>query len=265
MTRIYEGERPAPPHVITEDYVEDVELGIVKTGKEADVYLVERRAPGRSCLLAAKRYRAPDHRAFANDAAYRQRRTRRVRDGARVRAATKLRVDRAVEGSTSFGREVKHGAWIEAEFQTLSRLWQVGAPVPYPVERLESGVLMQFIGEDGVAAPRLQEARVPAGVLTALFEQAVEALRAIARAGIVHADLSPYNVLVWDERLVVIDVPQAVPYLDNTEATGFLHRDVTNLVGWFRRRGLDVDPEEVFVTVLNDLFDYRMEDMFFAH
>ena len=65
-------------------------------------------------------------------------------------------------------------------------------------------------------------------------------------AGLVHADLSAYNLLWWEERLVVIDLPQAVEFTTNTDAFDLLHRDVANVGEWFGRRGVDVDVEAVY-------------------
>src|SRR5205823_14778416 len=88
-----------------------------------------------------------------------------------------------------------------------------------------------------------------------LCDQAVDALRRMTADGLVHADLSPYNVLVWDGRLVIIDVPQAVDLDDNPNAYNFLQRDVSNLLGWFVTRGAPVRPDAVFTELLDIAFD----------
>jgi RIO kinase 1 len=77
--------------------------------------------------------------------------------------------------------------------------------------------------------------------------------------GLVHADLSPYNTLVWDGQLVIIDVPQMVDLDDNPNAHDFLHRDARNLLGWFAKRGVAVDPEEVFRDLVMLAFDPARE------
>lgn len=267
MTRIYEGRRPAPQNVITEGYVEDIELGVLKRGKEADVWLVERRAGDRTCLLAAKRYVQPEDRAFRNTMQYRSHRTERgmVRDGGDLRRRSETREDRAMRARSQFGKEQVHNEWIDNEWVTMRRLYEAGVQVPYAVERLGDGTLMQYVGDAEYAAPRLANARVERRQLPDLYEQLRGNLRAMLRAGIVHGDLSAYNILLWEDRLWIIDLPQAVPYLDNLSATDFLHRDVTNIGGWFARRGFDVDPEDLFVDLLTVGFDYRMEDMFNSH
>jgi RIO kinase 1 len=266
VTRIYEHVRPAPPGIIQEGYLEDVDLGVIKQGKEAKVHLVERIAPDRSCLLARKVYIPIGSRSFRNDAVYRQ--DRRLdsalrRDGDRMRRS-RLREQAAMDSRSRFGRDLLRGSWIQAEWTMLGRLWEAGCPVPYPVAATDDGFLMEYIGDEEVAAPRLVHAKASREALPGLFEQARAAVLAMARAGVVHADLSPYNILVWQERLWVIDLPQAVSALTNLHATDFLHRDCLNVAGWFARRGLEIDGEDLFVEALNELFAVKMEDAFHA-
>ena len=268
MTRIEEPARPVPPDIILEDYLDDVELGVVKTGKEADVSLVKRRARDRFCLLARKEYRDRDERAFRNDLSYRSHRGGETarRDGrGGLQHASGGRSERlAMRKGTVYGRRVLARQWIDNEWSVLSELWRAGADVPYPVSRSENGILMQYVGDADQAAPRLANARVARDELPRLFDQMRANLRLIVRNGWVHADLSPYNVLLWESRLWLIDMPQAVPILQNVEATDFLHRDVVNICAWFTRKSLDVDADDLFVTLLNDMFEYQMEDMFLS-
>ena len=268
MTRRAHRGRPAPAHIVLEGYTDDVDLGVLKRGKEADVHLIERIGADRSCLLARKRYVPAERRAFRDDFAYRAHRRidgeARNRGGAKVRRKQGRSLQLAMDKKTSFGRKALFERWIGAEWGTLRALWEAGVPVPYPVARTEDGFLMQYLGDHDVAAPRLADARVGRAALAGLFDQAREAVLGIARAGMVHADLSAYNLLLWHDVLWVIDLPQAVPYLANVEATEFLHRDCRNVARWFRRKGLEVDEEELFVDAVNVLFDRQMEDLFQA-
>jgi RIO kinase 1 len=235
---LQKGPRPYPDWLVTELAAVDYELGVLKTGKEADVWLLERGVPDtdRSCLLAAKRYRASEHRLFHRDAGY--------LEGRRVRES---RVNRATAGRTGFGKEVIAGQWATAEFDTLGRLWRVGVPVPYPVQILGTEVLMEFIGDaDGTAAPRLAQMRAETADLPDLWEQLVAALCTMARAGLAHGDLSAYNLLVHDGRLVVIDLPQVVDVVANPQGRRFLARDANNVAAWFVARGVaHADGEEL--------------------
>jgi RIO kinase 1 len=224
------GPEPRPDWVVTELAALDTELGILKTGKEADVHLVERGVPGAGhTLMAAKRYRTADHRMFHRDAGY--------NEGRRVRRS---RENRAMTRRTDFGRELLAGQWAIAEFAALSALWQSGAPVPYPIQLHGTEVMLEFIGTpDGQAAPRLAQLRPERTELADLFDQCVAAMRLLARAGYTHGDLSAYNLLVHEGRLVMIDLPQVIDLAANPQGAEYLHRDCENVCTWFARRGLD--------------------------
>ncbi len=223
------GPRPHPRWLVTELAAVDSELGILKTGKEADVYLLRRHVPGtdRSCLLAAKRYRSAEHRQFHRDAGY--------LEGRRVRAS---RVNRAVDSRSDFGREAIAGQWAAAEFGALVRLHQARVPVPYPVQITGTEILLEFVGDqDGTAAPRLAETRPEPGELDRLWHQLVAAMAALAGAGLAHGDLSPYNLLVHRGRLVLIDLPQVVDVIAHPDGRSYLERDARNVATWFARLG----------------------------
>ena len=230
------GPRPHPDWLVTDLAAVDTELGILKTGKEADVFLLRRGVPGtdRSCLLAAKRYRSADHRMFHRDADYLE--GRRTRDS---------RENRAAATRTAFGRQLIAGQWAGAEFAALARLSAAGIPVPYPVQILGTELLLEFIGSpDGTAAPRLAETRPDPASLASLWGQMVDSLVALARDGLAHGDLSAYNVLVHHGRLVMIDLPQVVDVIANPRGAFFLTRDAGNIGRWFGQHGLTgVRPE----------------------
>jgi RIO kinase 1 len=232
------GPTPRPDWVITSLSAIDTELGVLKTGKEADVHLVHRAVPnGPESLLAAKRYRTADHRMFQRDAGY--------TEGRRVRRS---RETRAMTRRTDFGRELLAGQWAAAEFAALSALWLAGAPVPYPVQLSGVELMLEFIGDpDGAAAPRLAQLRPTDPELADLYEQCVGAMRLLARAGYAHGDLSPYNLLVHHGRLVMIDLPQVVDLAANPQGPDYLRRDCENICTWFARRGLaSVELEYLF-------------------
>jgi RIO kinase 1 len=234
------GPQPYPSWLVTELAAVDTELGILKTGKEADVFLLRRGIPrtGPSCLLAAKRYRSAEHRMFQRDSGY--------LEGRRVRES---RAGRAMAGRTAFGRQAIAGQWANAEFTALCQLYGAGVPVPYPVQVVGTEVLLEFIGEpDGTAAPRLAETRPGGGELRGLWDQLVRAVVTLARNGLTHGDLSAYNLLVHQDRLIMIDLPQVVDVIANPQGAIYLERDAANIVGWFTARGLagvSPAPEEL--------------------
>ena len=238
------GPEPRPDWVVTSQAAIDTELGVLKTGKEADVFLLERAVPdGESVVMAAKRYRGTEHRNFHRSAAY--------TDGRKVRRS---RDRRALEKKSVHGRAVAAGQWAWAEWESLGRLWSLGLPVPYPVQVDETEILMEWITVDGDSAPRLAQTRPEPQLLASYFEQVRDFLAELARHGIVHGDLSPYNILAAGERLVVIDLPQVIDLVGNPAGMDYLLRDCTNVCRWFRARGLDVDEHAVFAELLAHAF-----------
>jgi len=239
------GPEPRPDWLITEAAAVDHELGPVKTGKEADVFLLRRSLPGsgRTTLLAAKRYRSNEHRMFHRDAGY--------LEGRRMRKSREMR---AIATRTTFGRNLIAEQWAVAEFAALSQLWTAGVPVPYPVQRTGTELLLEFLGDDdGAAAPRLAQLRPVGRELRELWYQLVEALRAMASMGLAHGDLSAYNLLVHRDRLMLIDLPQVVDVVANPRGPEFLTRDVRNITSWFAAKGLPVelaDAEELAADLL---------------
>jgi RIO kinase 1 len=239
-----QGPHPRPDWLITDLAATDTELGVLKTGKEADVFIIERGIPdGPGCLLAAKRYRSGEHRLFHRDAGY--------LEGRRMRRSREMR---AMESRSAFGRNLIAEQWAVAEFAALSRLWSIGAPVPYPAQRDGTELLLEFLCDDeDRAAPRLAQLRPEEDQLRDLWEQLVAALDLCATQGLTHGDLSAYNVLVHDGHLMLIDLPQVVDIVANPGGPGFLARDVANIAGWFRSRGLPenvVDPAALTAKLL---------------
>jgi len=239
------GPTPRPAWVITELGAVDADLGILKSGKEADVHVVRRWVPDRTAspqrdvLMAAKRYRSHQHRMFHRDAGY--------LEGRRVRRS---RETRAMARRTALGKELIGSQWAYVEFETLARLWSEGLPVPYPVSFGEGELLMEFVGHltdaGAEAAPRLAQTRPRAALLPDLFDQLRTAMLRLAELGWAHGDLSAYNVLLDGERLVIIDWPQIVDVIGNPHGMEFLERDARTVCRWFTTRGYAVDADGLF-------------------
>jgi RIO kinase 1 len=230
---------------------EDHPRGTLKSGKEAEIFLVERRFASGPRLLAHKRYR-PRYpvkgelkaEGFSNSTLYR---------GDSIYKASwflPTRDKRALMGGTRYGHELAGRLWPMMEWTMLRRAWEAGASVPYPVEQTDHGLIMEFVGDDSQAAPKLAQARLTPPELASAWEQLVDNLRALTVAGLVHADLSAYNLLWWEGKLVVIDLPQAVEFTTNADAYDLLHRDVANVAEWFTRHGLAVDGEALYAELL---------------
>ncbi|HET7387256.1 MAG TPA: RIO1 family regulatory kinase/ATPase [Nocardioidaceae bacterium] len=243
------GPEPRPDWVVTSQAALDTDLGVLKTGKEAGVFLLERGVPddpAQSTLMAAKRYRSEEHRSFHRSSSYSEgRRTRNSRDA------------RAMAKKTGHGRAVAAGQWAWAEWEALTRFWSAGVPVPYPVQIDGTEILMEFICIDGdsrTAAPRLAQTRPHGALLRSYFDQLHDAMAELVRQGVAHGDLSPYNILAAGDRLVVIDLPQAVDIVANPGGMDFLMRDCRNVCRWFASRGLDVDEDDLFAELVASAF-----------
>jgi RIO kinase 1 len=242
--------RAANPWPHGEPY-EDHPRGTLKSGKEAEIFLVERRFSSGPRLLAHKRYRPRypvkgqlREEGFSNSTLYR---------GDSIYKAgwfLPTRDKKALMGGSRYGHELAGRLWPMQEWTMLRRAWDAGASVPYPVEQTDHGLMMEFIGDESEAAPKVAQARLSSSELASAWEQLVDNLRALTAAGVVHADLSVYNLLWWQGRLIVIDVPQAVEFTTNADAYDLLHRDVANVADWFTRRGLAVDVEAVYAELV---------------
>lgn len=245
--------RPTPAWLVTEFRDED-DLGVVKTGKEAQVNLIERHGhDGRSCVFARKRYLPREVKqkgelqalgvqrssAFVNDVQY--------REGRQFR---KSRDRRAVERMSTYGKRLLQDRWMGHEHEVMSRLWKAGMSVPYPIGYDGNTFDLEYIGDLDGAAPQLQAARLDTGQLDRALEQLVTGLHTLVGEGYAHGDLSAYNLLWFDETLMFIDFPQAVDIAENPQGLEFLHRDVLNVCEWFSRRGVAVDGEELFADLL---------------
>ncbi len=239
------GPEPRPDWVVTSQGAIDTELGILKTGKEADVFLLDRTdphdpgTPGHSAVLAAKRYRSADHRTFHRSASYTE-----------GRSVKRSRDERALKRKSTWGRQVAAGEWAASEWDALVRCWRLGLPVPYPVQVDGTEILMEWVTVDGPdgpeTAPRLAQTRPGPALLAGYFDQLREVMTTLVHEGLVHGDLSAYNILAAGERLVVIDLPQVVDLVGNAAGPDFLLRDCTNVCAWFRGKGLGVDEHELF-------------------
>jgi RIO kinase 1 len=240
------GPEPRPDWVVTSRGALDTELGILKTGKEADVFLVERadpHDPAGGVVMAAKRYRSAEHRSFHRAAAYTE-----------GRSMKRSRDERALKRKSTFGRQVAASEWAVSEWDALKRFWSLGLPVPYPVQIDGTEILMEWVTVDGQTAPRLAQTRPVPDLLASYFDQLRDALAVMVQNGVVHGDLSAYNILAAGDRLVIIDLPQIVDLVGNLNGMDFLLRDCANVCAWFRGKGLDVDEHDLYGELLAHAF-----------
>ncbi|MEX2394037.1 MAG: RIO1 family regulatory kinase/ATPase [Actinomycetota bacterium] len=234
--------RAVPGWVITHDY-EDEELGTLKAGKEAGCFLVRRQSlsSDRFCLLVRKDYRKRSDRTYNRPVSAGERRIRR--DTYMESVAIRLESERrAVKAKNAVGHLVMEATWAQREYNALKRLWEAGASVPYPVERSDHGFVMQYIGTPSAGAPRLADVKLSREEARAVFDRLTDQLGIFAREGIVHCDLSAYNVLLQHGRPWIIDVPQVME-LDTSQGPALFERDVANICAYFRKYGVHEDSD----------------------
>ena len=204
--------------LIDEGLIDEV-MRQLMSGKEAEVYVV-RCGEDRRC---AKVYKEADRRSFRQNVQYTE--GRKVKNSRRARA---------MEKGSRYGRQEQEQAWQYAEVDALHRLAAAGVRVPKPYNFLEGVLLMELVTDDtGNAAPRLNDLALSAVQAREYHQLLVRQVVRMLCAGIVHGDLSEYNVLVGSDGPVIIDLPQAVDAAGNNSAGAMLSRDVDNLAAYF--------------------------------
>jgi RIO kinase 1 len=191
------------------------------SGKEATVYVVRSGDE----TLCAKVYKEATHRSFRQAVDYTE--NRKVRNSRQARAMAK---------GTKFGREAQEAAWQSAEVDALHRLAAAGVRVPRPHNFCDGVLLMELVTDaDGDAAPRLNDVLfTPEDALRHHATLLREVVRMLC-AGVVHGDLSEFNILLAEDGPVIIDLPQAIDAAGNNHAPRMLLRDVDNLRAFFGR------------------------------
>ena len=202
-------------------------LGVIGDGKEATVYCCA-ADPGVGVeRLAAKVYRSERFRAFRG--------ARRYAGG---RSYGDKRVERAMQNQTTKGRRMAHHAWIDWEWQTLCTAYDRGADVPDVLARSADAILMEYLGDAEGPAPQLRHVELTERQAESAFRRLLKSVERLLDCHVVHGDLSPYNILWWDDRAWIIDLPQAIDARQNRDAFTYLKRDVANLERYFARYGL---------------------------
>ena len=168
---------------------------------------------------------------------YREGRTILTAEGRPVKE-TDHRLMRAIGKKTAFGAEVSHTSWLMYEYTTLEKLHAAGAAVPKPYGVSGNAILMEYIGDEQLAAPLLSEVRLERHEAWPLFEELIRNIELMLSLGLVHGDLSAYNVLYWDGDITLIDFPQVTDARTNPNARAIFDRDVQRLCEYFTRYGI---------------------------
>ena len=220
-------------------WITDV-LRKAKGGKEASVYLCK---PGpaapESTFVAAKVYRPRTLRSLKNDQQYRDGRTDLDSEGNKI---TKSAEVHAIGKRSAFGEELRHQSWIAHEYKAMETLFAAGADIPRPYARTGNVIVMEFVGDSLGSAPTLNEVRLEPKEARPLFERAMRNVEILLAHGLVHGDLSAYNILYWEGAIKLIDFPQIVSPKDNRNSFRIFARDVARLCEYFARQGADSDP-----------------------
>ncbi|MDB5049637.1 MAG: family serine kinase [Fibrobacteres bacterium] len=204
---------------LIEDGIIDEVVGEVKSGKEAQVYVVR-------CgdeLRCAKVYKDANNRSFKQAVQYQE-----------GRSVKNSRTARAIGKRTRFGQKEAEASWISAEVDALYKLTAAGVRVPKPFGFFDGVLIMELIVDaDGNPAPRLNDLSLETGVAREYHQILIRQIVRMLASGIIHGDLSEFNVLVDAGGPVIIDLPQAVNAGGNNSASMMLDRDVRNMAEYF--------------------------------
>jgi RIO kinase 1 len=222
------------------EFISDV-LGRVRGGKEASVYRCAATAQTGMSLAAAKVYRPRKMRNLRNDAMYRENRQYLTADGKAVNDKD-WRMLRHIEKKSRSGEQVQHMSWLTYEFKTLQRLRAAGADVPEAVSASENAILMGYRGDSEIAAPTLNTVSLEEAEARRIFDAVLRNVELMLSLGLIHGDLSAYNILYWQGEITLIDFPQVIDYGQNTNAYSIFQRDVTRVCEYFTTQGVDYDP-----------------------
>lgn len=204
---------------LVEDGLVDEVIAQLMSGKEAQVYVVRCG----ETIRAAKVYKEANQRSFKQAVQYQEGRS--VRNSRRARAMAK---------GTRFGQQEREDEWLRAEVDALYRLAGAGVRVPTPYGFVHGVLLMELIADDqGDAAPRLDDVALSPELARAYHEKVVRDVVRMLCCGLVHGDLSEFNVLLDAGGPVIIDLPQAVSAAGNNSAKMMLLRDVANMRAYF--------------------------------
>jgi len=211
--------------LLEEGLIDSVQRQLM-SGKEATVYVVR----SGDTTLCAKVYKEATQRSFRQAVDYTE--NRKVRNSRQARAMAK---------GTRYGRQQQEAVWQRAEVDALYRLAEAGVRVPAPYNFLDGVLLMELVAdEDGEAAPRLNDVVMTAEQAHEFHAMLLQQVVRMLCAGVIHGDLSEFNILLAADGPVIIDLPQAVDAAGNNHACRMLLRDVGNLRDYFGRYAPDI-------------------------
>lgn len=190
----------------------------IKSGKEATVYKILLNDQ----LVAMKLYKKPEERSFKNTDQY-----------LIGKFYKKPSHRKAVAKGNKFAKKLKHENWVKREFFMLEKLYDLGAKIPKPILQIKDSIFMEFLGNNEISAPRLCDIVLSQKEAKYAFEKIIETMVICWNFGIVHADLSEYNILWWENEPYIIDFPQSLDKRTHPNIEEILNRDLKNITKFF--------------------------------
>lgn len=218
----------------------------IKSGKEATVYL----ADGQYGLMATKIYRDEATRAFSKDQIYKA--------GRHISHQNRKKITNLASKNQM---KPEQSLWIYHEYRTIWEFYKAGIRVPKPligpsvhdIAKAGRVVLMEYIGSENEAAPRLSDVSLDKEEAQNAWEQSLAILKQVLKLGKVHGDFSTYNLLWWDNEAILIDFPQVVNINENKHAKQILKTDLNSLCKSFQVLGIDKDPHKLYKELQKEL------------
>ena len=217
-------------------------LRLIQGGKEASVYLCRADETVTAKYLAAKIYRPRKFRNLKNDHLYREGRGELGADGL---ALLNGGMQHAMRKRTTFGLELLHASWIAHEVKTLNLLHAAGVDVPRVYASGDNAILMEYIGDENLAAPVLNSLDLERREAQRLFERLLWNIELMLANQRVHGDLSAFNILYWQGSATLIDFPQAISPHENRNAYWIFQRDVRRICEYFSAQGVRCEAAKI--------------------
>jgi RIO kinase 1 len=224
-------------------------LAQIKGGKEATVYRCEANPSTEHDLLAAKVYRPRMFRNLRNDRLYREGRAVLKSNGKAIKN-NDHRLQRALGKKTALGEQIAHTSWLMYEYTTLQKLFAAGGDVPQPTAVSDNAILMGYCGDRFEAAHTLNELRLGLDEAASLVDRVLRNVELMLQHGLIHGDLSAYNILYWEGEITLIDFPQVTEVETNASAYFILRRDIQRVCDYFAQQGIERDAQ----VIMDDLW-----------
>ena len=195
-------------------------LSNIKSGKEATVY----RVMLDDQMVAMKVYKNPEEINFKNTNEY-----------LAGKFYKKLSERKAIAKNNKFAKKLKHKNWVKREFFMLEKLFNNGAMIPKPILQVENAIFMELLGDEYTVAPRLCDIRLSNDEAKKAQDLILKNIELFWNSGIVHADLSEYNILWWKGNPYIIDFPQSIDVRTHPNSKEFFDRDLKTILKYFSK------------------------------